>query len=96
VNQCQNPLERGSRLKPDGYGLGQAVSAVLVLIEGCGPVGVANALRRVCDAWPRERHGRPAGQEPGRRSRQANGSERGNPTGAADVRFGGQARRSVR
>jgi hypothetical protein len=65
VNQCQNPLERGSRLKPDGYGLGQAVSAVLVLTEGCGPVGVANALRRVCDAWPRERHGRPAGEELG-------------------------------
>lgn len=36
MNQCQNPLERGSRLKPDGYGLGQAVRGALVWTEGLG------------------------------------------------------------
>ncbi len=65
MNQCQNPLERGTRLKPDGYGLGQAVSGPLCG-RGTRPrrTSVTRAVG-VCDACPRERHGRPAGEELG-------------------------------
>ena len=65
VNQCQNPLERGSRLKPDGYGPGQAVSESPKL-RGARP-RCALWMRRagVHDACPRERRVMTAGEELG-------------------------------
>ena len=51
MNQCQNLLERGSRLKPDGYGPGQAVRGNLAWIEepglGAFSDGVSGIAMRV-------------------------------------------------
>jgi len=64
VHQCQNPLERGTRLKPDGYGPGQAEKRFPGL-TGDRPDRRMNAPGRVRDACPRERHGSAAGEELG-------------------------------
>jgi hypothetical protein len=64
VNQCQNPLERGTRLQPDGYGPGQAVCESP---DGRGsrPDRRMNAPGRNRGACPRERRGGAAGEELG-------------------------------
>ena len=64
VHQCQNPLERGTRLKPDGYGPGQAVSESPEQ-RGTRPDRRMNAPGRNHGACPRERRDRAAGEELG-------------------------------
>ena len=64
VHQCQNPLERGTRLKPDGYGPGQAVSESPEQ-RGTRPDRRMNAPERNHGACPRERRDRAAGEELG-------------------------------
>jgi len=65
VNQCQNPLERGTGLKPERYGPGQAVRGVPALIGSVGPGARVNRVSGERDACPRERRDRPAGEELG-------------------------------
>ena len=60
----QNPLERGTRLKPDGYGPGQAVSESPEQ-RGTRPDRRMNAPGRNHGACPRERRDRAAGEELG-------------------------------
>jgi len=62
VNQCQNPLERGPRLKPDGYGPGQAVRGNPYVLGDRLDQRI-DALGRDRKACPREHCGRPAGEE---------------------------------
>jgi hypothetical protein len=64
VHQCQNPLERGTRLKPDGYGPGQAGSESSDA-RGSRPDRRIDAPGRDRDACPCERRDRPAGEELG-------------------------------
>ena len=64
VHQCQNPLERGTRLKPDGYGPGQAVSESPEQ-RGTSPDRRMNAPGRNHGACPRERRDSAAGEELG-------------------------------
>ena len=64
VHQWQNPLERGTRLKPDGYGPGQAVSESPD-VRGTVPTGGLMRRDGTATHCPRERRGRPAGEELG-------------------------------
>jgi hypothetical protein len=64
VHQWQNPLERGTRLKPDGYGPGQAVSESPD-VRGTVPTGGLMRWDGTATHCPRERRGRPAGEELG-------------------------------
>ena len=64
VHQCQNPLERGTRLKPDGYGPGQAVRE-FPDARGTRPDRRMYAPGRNHGACPRERRDGAAGEELG-------------------------------
>jgi len=63
---------------------------------GARPDRRIDAPGRDRDACPRERRGRPAGEELGADPDKRTVSERGNHPGVAVAPFGAQARRSVR